>query len=919
MVSQFQEHLSMSLFRWVVLLPWIETLSWTIMSVSLWWCKFVRLVQGIEYEELHRLCNRYSKRKVLGALCAVIFVLYYLGISSGGDHLSKAGQCVKERFRNWEQGVIDQSIGVDSSSVSFIGNGHIGVDVNGELRVPSSASSILDFATGFKPFVNLKVVGTDSSAETTFTDFKAGRLRKIKCYVVDGECACIVRTSYVHRTKKELLVEEVKIVNPTKASITVKMERPEEKKWAANKTGDAIVYSQTFPLSLSSLTAAVMCSSVPTEYTVSQKREETIRFMCIVEHRELSSNMAIDTKPVLQELTRKVITEYGRLTVVASLTVDLEHERAWEKLNAASFYLSPSKAPNVLNGDRINATRYILMSNVKAPLLEESFPEDKRKALELSSRRNERCYSEHSTLLYPSKLWQDWNKIEDLMRLAEIWLLTLDKRGCASILKSGATGLAQAFTLSLSAASYHDSHLEVALSVSDLHRELAFGGLPIGIGVGDASARVRIDNDNTPYFEVSATSTLYACGGGCLGEPITLSKTPVRIPIKITKPETSILYIATSRRHLEQLRSTIHVSEVMSAPAHESELLALHRHGSAMGGLPAWFWFILVILLIAFHAFLAKLLWSEWRKGDMTPYNPYLRNRYASSKKLVSCSFGKVSVMSFAGFLDIARKDVDLPSSAPKELLRNVHADFITNFEKKKDSYPDALDRAAVVEYVKQCQRSDGGFAAAAHHDSHLTSHFKRCANEVDTRFSFCAVATLFLIDRLHVIDLDKAVRYVLSCYNFDGGFGTRPGSESHAGQVYCCLGTLCIARRLESIDRDRTAEWLAQRQCASGGLNVLQDVLKNYRMCAIRGGFLPRLAMLGRLDWVDKAAMIKFIYACQDDETGGFADRPGDCPDPFHTLFGIAGLSLLGDDSLRPVDAVLCMPKYMLKDKTLC
>lgn len=23
---------------------------------------------------------------------------------------------------------------------------------------------------------------------------------------------------------------------------------------------------------------------------------------------------------------------------------------------------------------------------------------------------------------------------------------------------------------------------------------------------------------------------------------------------------------------------------------------------------------------------------------------------------------------------------------------------------------------------------------------------------------------------------------------------------------------------------------------------------------------------------------MKKFIYACQDDETGGFADRPGDC-----------------------------------------
>lgn len=56
------------------------------------------------------------------------------------------------------------------------------------------------------------------------------------------------------------------------------------------------------------------------------------------------------------------------------------------KLNAANFYLSPSKAPNVLNGDKINATRYILMSNVKAPLLEVSFPEDKRKVSSANDR-----------------------------------------------------------------------------------------------------------------------------------------------------------------------------------------------------------------------------------------------------------------------------------------------------------------------------------------------------------------------------------------------------------------------------------------------------------------------------------------------------------------------------------------------------
>lgn len=42
---------------------------------------------------------------------------------------------------------------------------------------------------------------------------------------------------------------------------------------------------------------------------------------------------------------------------------------------------------------------------------------------------------------------------------------------------------------------------------------------------------------------------------------------------------------------------------------------------------------------------------------------------------------------------------------------------------------------------------------------------------------------------------MEKAIEFVLSCMNFDGGFGCRPGSESHAGQVILQLkfiGVLC-------------------------------------------------------------------------------------------------------------------------------
>ena len=89
-------------------------------------------------------------------------------------------------------------------------------------------------------------------------------------------------------------------------------------------------------------------------------------------------------------------------------------------------------------------------------------------------------------------------------------------------------------------------------------------------------------------------------------------------------------------------------------------------------------------------------------------------------------------------------------------------------------------------------------------------------AGEVDTRFSFCSLATLALLvsapswlvsssqmlahvlslphahthththiqGRLDAVDVEKAVNFILSCMNFDGGFGRIPGSESHAGQV---------------------------------------------------------------------------------------------------------------------------------------
>lgn len=99
------------------------------------------------------------------------------------------------------------------------------------------------------------------------------------------------------------------------------------------------------------------------------------------------------------------------------------------------------------------------------------------------------------------------------------------------------------------------------------------------------------------------------------------------------------------------------------------------------------------------------------------------------------------------------------------------------------------VDIDKVVAYIKSLQQEDGSF-------------FGDKWGEVDLRFSFCAINALALLGRLDQINVESAVGFIMKCNNaIDGGFGSRPGSESHAGLIYCALGALSITGNLDLID----------------------------------------------------------------------------------------------------------------------
>ncbi|KNC50795.1 geranylgeranyl transferase type-2 subunit beta [Thecamonas trahens ATCC 50062] len=209
----------------------------------------------------------------------------------------------------------------------------------------------------------------------------------------------------------------------------------------------------------------------------------------------------------------------------------------------------------------------------------------------------------------------------------------------------------------------------------------------------------------------------------------------------------------------------------------------------------------------------------------------------------------------------------------------------------------DRIDADAVAAYVASLQQADGSFVGDKW-------------GEVDTRFSYCALCTLALLGRLDAIDVDAAVAFVASCRNFDGGFGAVPGAESHAGQVFCCVAALAIGGGMAHVDQDLLGWWLAERQVPIGGLNGRPEKLPD--VC-YSWWILSATSILDRTHWMDAGKLRDYILSCQDWETGGIADRPGDWVDVFHTFFGIAGLALLGCGGLTLIDPVYALPEAVV------
>ena len=100
--------------------------------------------------------------------------------------------------------------------------------------------------------------------------------------------------------------------------------------------------------------------------------------------------------------------------------------------------------------------------------------------------------------------------------------------------------------------------------------------------------------------------------------------------------------------------------------------------------------------------------------------------------------------------------------------------------------------------------------------------------------------------------------------------------------------------------------EWLAMRQQPGGGSEWSSPEGRGCLLFVV-GAEFPSVHQCHCTALTGKDSRC-FILESQD-VNGGIADRPGDVADLFHTFFGLAGLALLGEEGLQPIDPALCIP----------
>ena len=198
--------------------------------------------------------------------------------------------------------------------------------------------------------------------------------------------------------------------------------------------------------------------------------------------------------------------------------------------------------------------------------------------------------------------------------------------------------------------------------------------------------------------------------------------------------------------------------------------------------------------------------------------------------------------------------------------------------------------------------------------EMHSTADGRDDGAREDLRFLFARIAGARILRRMISRNLGATeaetagdllnVDLAGSCFDEETcRFGFYPGAEPHAGAVFC--GLACLGGEYVGSSKEKLTSWLRRRLKARNGRpEKFPDV------CYVWWSLASLVLLQGEVgNLFQEFSLGEFIISCYDCETGGFARRPREGADLFHTFAVLLLVALLKDN----LDLRVVLPKTAL------
>ena len=341
----------------------------------------------------------------------------------------------------------------DSTFLPYIGNGHFGLAMSEEsksLFIPSAGPTrSLSVPVSFQPLVHLSNSERESYQTAQVTNYLKGLVHDVTCFADDGSNSDISASQqiYAHRAIPEVLVQDIKIHNPSGQDQYFRMERQGITNWPTSSSTERRIEHGDGNKKYAIISGIV---SIPSDSMLSIATNDQVHRMVTIVVPKIEENVAVKarmtntftflsaisySKPMTKELAKeqKEATANEAISAImkaagrSNQSLKEEHLTIWKSLWTTGFGISHSMADEAVNGVKVNATIYYVLSQTPTPL-HSVHPVDvaRRNELQSSLAYLEGCYGGLPTL-QATNLWKSLDSQDEVNRLVSLWLLTLYK------------------------------------------------------------------------------------------------------------------------------------------------------------------------------------------------------------------------------------------------------------------------------------------------------------------------------------------------------------------------------------------------------------------------------------------------------------------------------------------------------------